>query len=88
MHRASGSILLEPATVKLLKENQMKKGDVLAVAQIAGISGAKQTATLIPLCHNIVLDKVALNLSLTDASELSQRARSYARAGPASKWRH
>ena len=69
--RASGSILLEPATVKLLKDNQMKKGDVLAVAQIAGISGAKQTGTLIPLCHNIVLDKVSLNLSLTDASVIA-----------------
>jgi cyclic pyranopterin phosphate synthase len=70
--RASGSIQLEPATITLLKDNQMKKGDVLAVAQIAGISGAKQTGTLIPLCHNIVLDKVALNLSLTETSVIAE----------------
>ena len=53
--RASGRIELAPETVSLIRENSLKKGDVLAVAEIAGIQAAKQTAALIPLCHNIVL---------------------------------
>ena len=56
--RASGHINLAPETIKLIEDNLLKKGDVLAVAQIAGISAAKKTSELIPLCHNIVLDKV------------------------------
>jgi len=56
--RASGHILLASETIKLIEDNLLKKGDVLAVAQIAGISAAKKTSELIPLCHNIVLDKV------------------------------
>ena len=47
----------------------MKKGDVLSVAELAGIMGAKHTATLIPLCHNIVIDKVAVKLELDDAKK-------------------
>ena len=48
-----------PAAVPvLLQSNQMAKGDVLRVAQLAGIMGAKQTSNLIPLCHNIFLSKV------------------------------
>jgi molybdenum cofactor biosynthesis enzyme len=43
----------------LLQSNQMAKGDVLRVAQLAGIMGAKQTSNLIPLCHNIFLSKVS-----------------------------
>jgi cyclic pyranopterin monophosphate synthase len=56
--RASGHIHLAPETIKLIEDNLLKKGDVLAVSQIAGISAAKRTSELIPLCHNIVLDKV------------------------------
>ena len=56
--RASGHINLAPETIKLIEDNLLKKGDVLAVAQIAGISAAKKTSELIPLCHNIVLEKV------------------------------
>ena len=62
--RAAGHISLSPGTIKLIKQNQLKKGDVLAVAQIAGINGAKQTQTLIPLCHNITLDHIRVDLSL------------------------
>ena len=62
--RAAGHISLCPGTIKLIKQNQLKKGDVLAVAQIAGINGAKQTQTLIPLCHNITLDHIRVDLSL------------------------
>jgi len=60
--KASGHITLTKETIHLLKENLLKKGDVLTVAQIAGINGAKQTSTLIPLCHNIVLDNVKVDL--------------------------
>jgi cyclic pyranopterin monophosphate synthase len=63
---ATGHISLKPETVRLIGENQMKKGDVLTVAQIAGINGAKQTGNLIPLCHNIALDKVDVNMRLME----------------------
>jgi cyclic pyranopterin phosphate synthase len=65
---AFGKILLNPRTLKLIQENQIKKGDVLTVAKIAGIAGAKRTADLIPLCHNIEIDQVDLDLELTDRS--------------------
>jgi cyclic pyranopterin phosphate synthase len=61
---ATGRISLQEETVKLIRENQMKKGDVLTVAQIAGINAAKQTGNLIPLCHNIVLDKAEVKMTL------------------------
>ena len=64
--RANGHILMTAETIKLVRENMMIKGDVLSVAQIAGINAAKQTATLIPLCHNIVLDKVTVDLKITE----------------------
>jgi len=56
--RASGHIILGEETILLIRDNLLKKGDVLAVAQLAGIGAAKQTFSLIPLCHNIVLDSV------------------------------
>lgn len=63
--RACGHIKLDKETLRLVNENVMKKGDVLSVAQIAGISAAKNTANLIPLCHNIVLENVKVELSCT-----------------------
>ena len=59
--KASGHISLDPETIRLIEENLLKKGDVLTVAQLAGISAAKKSSELIPLCHNIVLDNVKLN---------------------------
>jgi cyclic pyranopterin phosphate synthase len=56
--KASGFIRLAPATVEQVKQNALKKGDVLSVAEIAGTQGAKHTSGLIPLCHNIVLENV------------------------------
>jgi cyclic pyranopterin phosphate synthase len=61
--RASGYIRLAPGTLELIRENQVKKGDVLTVAQIAGINSAKNTSSLIPLCHNIVIDNIEVTLS-------------------------
>jgi cyclic pyranopterin phosphate synthase len=60
--KASGHIILEAETIKLIKDNLLKKGDVLTVAQLAGISAAKQTSNLIPLCHNIVLENVKVEV--------------------------
>jgi cyclic pyranopterin phosphate synthase len=65
--KARGIILLNAETLKLIRQDLMKKGDVLTVSQIAGINAAKQTASLIPLCHNIVLDKVTVNLTLEES---------------------
>jgi cyclic pyranopterin phosphate synthase len=62
--KAHGHIKLATATITLIRENQLKKGDVLAVARIAGINAAKQTGVLIPLCHNIVLDDIKIELSV------------------------
>jgi cyclic pyranopterin phosphate synthase len=64
--RAAGHIKLDQDTIRLVNENVMKKGDVLTVAQIAGITAAKKTAELIPLCHNIVLENVKVELACID----------------------
>lgn len=61
---ARGEIFVGPEISKLIENNLMKKGDVLTVAQLAGIMGAKKTSELIPLCHNINLNHVDLNLKL------------------------
>lgn len=61
--KATGHIRLSEGTLKLIADNLIKKGDVLVVAQIAGINAAKATSALIPLCHNIVLDNVSVSLS-------------------------
>lgn len=61
---ACGKIKLSKETIELIKQNNIKKGDVLTVAQIAGIMAAKQTPSLIPLCHPLLLDKVDVELML------------------------
>ncbi len=66
MARASGFIRLNHTTVSLIRENHMKKGDVLTVAQIAGIQAAKRTADLIPLCHPLQITKVDVQTNLKD----------------------
>jgi len=63
---ATGRIKLEPATLALIRENQIKKGDVLAVARIAGIQAAKQTQHLIPLCHQLPLSKIGVDFLIHD----------------------
>jgi cyclic pyranopterin phosphate synthase len=62
--KASGFISLSENTIGLIRKNLMKKGDVLTVAELAGIQAAKQTASLIPLAHNIVLDKAGVIASI------------------------
>jgi cyclic pyranopterin phosphate synthase len=63
---AEGRIHLQAETLRLIRENALKKGDVLAVARIAGIQAAKQTQMLIPLCHQIPLSQVKVDLTLED----------------------
>ena len=58
-----GHIKMAPATLKMICDGTAKKGDVLAVARLAGIMGAKQTAALIPLCHPMGLDHVSIDLN-------------------------
>ena len=63
---AAGQITMAGETLEKIRSGGFGKGDVLAVARIAGIMGAKQTASLIPLCHPLGLDHVALALALDD----------------------
>ena len=64
--KASCSIQMSIETLKIISDGSAKKGDVLNVARIAGIQGAKKTSELIPLCHPISLTKVNLDLTLND----------------------
>ncbi|MEN6373739.1 MAG: cyclic pyranopterin monophosphate synthase MoaC [Smithella sp.] len=63
---AYGKILLQKETIDIVKANLMKKGDVLAVAKIAGIMAAKKTEELIPLCHCLNLEHVDINFNIAD----------------------
>jgi len=65
--RATGAITMSRDTLAAIGDNTMAKGDVLAVARIAGIMAAKRTAELIPLCHPIVLTDVSVDLELDPA---------------------
>jgi cyclic pyranopterin phosphate synthase len=60
---ASGRVLMEAATLALIEQGGVKKGDVLTVAQLAGIMGAKRTPDLIPLCHPLALTSVTVELA-------------------------
>ncbi|KAF5836129.1 Molybdopterin biosynthesis protein CNX3 [Dunaliella salina] len=75
--QASGCVYLGPKAYELVAANRAAKGDVLAVSQIAGIMAAKQTSTLIPLCHGIPLNKVDITFQL-DPSSYSVRIKSEA----------
>lgn len=63
MATAKGRVLMAPETLKMIMDGGVKKGDVLSVAQLAGIMGAKRTPDLIPLCHPLALTSVKVNLS-------------------------
>ncbi len=60
---AKGSVIMRPETMALIQEGGVKKGDVLSVAQLAGIMGAKRTPDLIPLCHPLELASVVVDLT-------------------------
>ena len=63
---ARASVIMQPATLKLVREKKAAKGDVLSVAQLAGIMAAKRTPDLIPLCHPLALSSVEVTLTLDD----------------------
>ena len=62
---AEGRLVCAPATIRALKQNALPKGNVLTVAQIAGIQAAKRTADLIPLCHTLALSQVTVTFKVT-----------------------
>lgn len=61
---AAGAVYMQPETLRLIQDGALKKGDVLTVARIAGMMGAKKTADLIPLCHPLPLTHLAVELAL------------------------
>ena len=63
---AKGFIQLEATTIQKIRTNELKKGDVLTVAQIAGIQAAKATASLIPLCHTLMISKVKVDFEILE----------------------
>ncbi len=63
---AVGAIKMQPQTLALIREGRAKKGDVLAVARLAGIMAAKKTSSLIPLCHPLALTKVTVDLEFDE----------------------
>ena len=65
---AEGKLVCQPATIRALKKNALPKGDVLTVAQIAGIQAAKRTGELIPLCHPLGLNHVEINFKVRRAA--------------------
>jgi len=80
---AKGKVLMKPETLKLVKANEIKKGDVLAVARVAGITAAKRTPDLIPLCHTLLLYDVSVDFDLAgdDCIEIIARAKSTGKTG-------
>lgn len=64
---AEGWVYVQPETLRLIRDGAMKKGDVLTVARIAGIMGAKKTSELIPLCHPVPITKIGVDITLDEA---------------------
>ncbi len=81
---ARGRVLMRPATLDLIRTGGVKKGDVLAIAQVAGVMGAKRTPDLIPLCHPLPITGVELSFELDDvasAVEITASARVVGKTG-------
>lgn len=82
--RASGYVEVGSEVTKLISANELKKGDVLSVAQLAGIMAAKRTPELIPLCHNLNLTQVKVELKLNPEKfrvEIAAEAKCQGRTG-------
>jgi cyclic pyranopterin phosphate synthase len=81
--RASGLVRIAPATLTLIRDRGMAKGDVLEVARLAGIMGAKHTSDLIPLCHPLPLTSVQVDFSFPspDLVRIEATARVFGRTG-------
>jgi cyclic pyranopterin phosphate synthase len=81
---AAGEVVLSTQTLQLIRQGLMKKGDVLTVAQLAGIMGAKKTSELIPLCHPLPLNQVEVELELNENLPgifIKATARTYGKTG-------
>ena len=81
---AVGTVKMLPSTLQLVKENSLEKGDVLAIAKIAGIMGAKQTSNLIPLCHPLPITHVDLSFEINSkdsAVEIKSMAKTQSKTG-------
>jgi cyclic pyranopterin monophosphate synthase len=82
--RAAGAIRMRPATLMLIESGSAKKGDVIGVARIAAIQGAKRTAELVPLCHPIAITRIAVEFEIAlEASEVrcTAQVESFGRTG-------
>ena len=81
--RASGAIMMKPRTLKLILDRKVAKGDVFEVARLAGVMGAKRTGELIPLCHPLGLDSVAIDFSVEGSGtvQISATAKVKGRTG-------
>ena len=81
--RASALVRMQPATLNLIRDKQISKGDVLEIARIAGIMGAKKTPDLIPLCHPLALTSVKIQFSFPseDSVRIEAIAKVFARTG-------
>ncbi|HCC70084.1 MAG TPA: cyclic pyranopterin monophosphate synthase MoaC [Bacteroidales bacterium] len=80
--RARGSIQLSLTTIDLIRKNEIKKGDVLTTAEIAGVQAGKKTFELIPLCHNINLSVVTVTATLTEKGvDIESEARCMGKTG-------
>ena len=80
---ARGRVVMKPSTLEQIKAAGLKKGDVLAVARVAGIMAAKKTPHLIPLCHPILIDDIAIDFDLSgkNAVNITARAKSTGKTG-------
>src|SRR5688500_9813301 len=78
--RASGLVRMAPATLRMIQQRELSRGDVLEVARLAGIMAAKQTSDLIPLCHPRPLDAVAVTFSFPDDQTLAIEATAHVTA--------
>lgn len=84
MARAAGTIRMQPHTLEAIRTNTIKKGDVLAVARVAGVMAAKKTSELIPLCHPVALTDVQISIDIDPALpglRVEAVARTFGRTG-------
>jgi cyclic pyranopterin phosphate synthase len=80
--KATGHIALQPETIELIRDNAMKKGDVLTIAEIAGIQGGKKTSDLIPLCHPLQITKIDVKATIDDTGvRINSEARCVGKTG-------
>ena len=80
---ARGRVMMKPTTLEQIRATGLKKGDVLAVARVAGIMAAKKTLDLIPLCHPILIDNIAIEFDFSgdDSIRITSRVKSTGKTG-------